>query len=676
MLVETRGISDLLSVCIVRFFCCACLMLCLDGSIDAEDLTETAHWAFRPLPPPDSLLSIRSDGGEATRLDSFLAATLAEKGLEPSPISDRRTLIRRLYFDVTGLPPDPGTLDSILNDHRPDSWERLVDRLLASPAYGEKWSRMWLDQVRYADLTATWLTETSTAWLYRDWVIRAFNEDVPYPEFVQRQLATDLMPETGPEDMPALGFLGLSPTYWKELKLSPEVIKTIVADEWEERVDMMSRTLLGLTVSCARCHDHKTDPITMRDYYALAGVVANIRLKDRPMLPEKQWKPIEKARAQVRQWRKELEMQAKHDTPESSHQAAEIETWIASLIKATPGYDLHMAHAIDDAFLEVIPDGPDATRLVYHERVDRDLNMHLRGDPNRTGDKISRGFLELFGGRTFDVDGSARLEWVRSVFKNSGALAARVIVNRVWMGHFGEGLVSTPGNFGRSGASPTHKDLLDDLSTRFVVNGWSLKWLHREILLSRIWRQSSQTNATALSSDPQNKLLWHMPRRRLSIEAWRDAMLAVSGTLYQGLGGVSENLSDSNNHRRTVYGTVHRRELHDILKLHDFPDPNRYSEQRIPTTTPVQQLFALNGSLIIVCSDRLANRCFRESGNDAEVSIRIMFKETLCRDPKSEELSMFLSYFNTEMDSGVGEIVALTRCAQTLLTSNEFLYVD
>lgn len=642
-------------------------------SPEPRDATE--HWAFKPLP-----LSGVNEFAEPVdgyhRIDAFIENTLSSKDLVFSPEADRRTLIRRVYFDLVGLPPDVDAMDDALMDKRPDAWSQLVDRLLSSPAYGEKWSRMWLDQVRYADQTAVWFENMGSAWLYRDWVIQALNDDIPYPEFVQRQLATDLMASTGSEDIPALGFLGLSPTYWKELKLAPEVIKTIVADEWEERVDMMSRTLLGLTVSCARCHDHKSDPVSMQDYYALAGIVANIRLTSRPIIPEQQWKPIAAAREQVRLWHDEINRLSKDESPDTEERIGEVKKQIAELKKKTPNYDLPMAHAIDDAYLEILPDGPDATKLVYLEHAHRDLESHVRGDPNRTGDTVQRGFFTVFGGGALGKNGDARLEWAKSLFEHAEGLAARVIVNRVWKEHFGEGMVATPGNFGLSGAVPIHRELLDDLAARFVVNGWSLKWLHREILLSRTWRQSSQMHAKGQMLDPENKLLWRMPRRRLYIEAWRDAMLAVSGRLDPSLGGASQNLSQSDNVRRTIYGTVHRRDLDVMLKLHDFPDPNRYSEQRIDTTTPVQQLFALNGPFVRDCSMHLADSIVARSGDGLSGWIKHLFRQVWGRTPTADEEVLFESYFESEAASNTDIREILARCAQTCITSNAFLYVD
>ena len=319
---------------------------------------------------------------------------------------------------------------------------------------------------------------------------------------------------------------------------------------------------------------------------------------------------------------------------------------------------------------------PDATKLVYLEHANRDLESHVRGDPNRPGDSVPRGFFTVFGGGSLGKDSDARLEWAESIFDQAGGLAARVIVNRVWKEHFGEGIVATPGNFGLSGAAPTHRELLDDLAARFVAHGWSLKWLHREILLSRTWRQTSRVHAPGQMVDPQNRLLWHMSRQRLPVESWRDAMLLISGRLDRSFGGASQDLSLPENVRRTVYGTVHRRDLNVMLKLHDFPDPNRYSEQRINTTTPVQQLFALNGPFVWDCSLQLADRIMARCGDGLSGWVTQLFRQVWGRSPTSEEEMLFESYFQSETVSNTHPREILARCAQTCITSNAFLYVD
>src|SRR5262245_37117786 len=263
-------------------------------------------WSLRPLQPSALPNVQRSDWSQGS-IDAFILARLESAGLEPSKQADRRTLIRRLSFDLIGLPPSPEEIEAFVHDDAPDAYERLVNQLLDSPHYGERWARHWLDLVRYCDVPESWAETDAAAWLYRDWVIQSFNEDLPYNVFVKRQLAADEMTDSSPDDIAALGFIGLSPSYWKELKLAPDVIKNIVAEEWEERIHTFSSTVLGLTVACARCHDHKFDPITQQDYYALAGVFASSRQISRPLLPADRAAQVMKVREEV----KRLEEQAK-----------------------------------------------------------------------------------------------------------------------------------------------------------------------------------------------------------------------------------------------------------------------------------------------------------------------------------------------------------------------------
>ncbi|MBC8113088.1 MAG: PSD1 domain-containing protein, partial [Candidatus Saccharimonas sp.] len=448
-----------------------------------------------------ALLSIRNPQSAIRNpLDSFIVAKLHENGLAPSSAADKRTLIRRLAFDLIGLPPSPDEVAEFLADERPDAYERLVDRLLASPHFGERWARYWLDLARYVDDTPDWQKTTEQAWLYRDWVVRAFNEDRPYDEFVKLQLAADMMPETVPEDYAALGFVGLSPQYWKELKLAPSVIEVIVADEWDERLDAVSRTFLGLTVACARCHDHKFDAITTRDYYALAGVFASTDLSDRPLLPSPTAELVREARHKVDSLKESL----KKTKGKESEEAQQLQQQIVDLREATPYFDTPMAPTIEEASVFVMPDGPDATKLDIRRRQPRDLPVFRRGNPSNPGDIVPRRFLELFSSATSQPfqQGSGRREFAEALFHDAQALTARVIVNRIWSHHFGKGLVRTPSDFGLQGERPSHPELLDWLSSEIAECGvrsaegedgrhraaWALKRFHRLLVTSSTYR--------------------------------------------------------------------------------------------------------------------------------------------------------------------------------------------
>jgi hypothetical protein len=576
------------------------------GGIDLE--AGRRFWSFQPLKRhPIPLL--RDARWPARRIDGFLLAAMESRGLSPSPEADRRTLIRRVTFDLTGLPPAPDEVEAFVADGRPDAYERLVDHLLASPAHGERWGRFWLDLARYCDVAEQWASTKGARHLYRDWVVQALNGDLGYDRFVQRQLAADLLDDCKRGDRAALGFLGLSPTYWKELKLDHQVIKGVFAEEWEERIHTLSSTALGLTVACARCHDHKFDPVSSRDYYALAGVFASVRQEDVAVADG----------------------------------------------KLVPG--------VVEGGVQVVPDGPHKTRLV-NLTGPVDVAMQIRGNPASAGPTVPRGFLAVLskGEPTRFTQGSGRLELARSLFAEGGPLAARVIVNRVWRHHFGEGLARTPSDFGSQGDRPTHPELLDDLAARFVEAGWSLKWLHREIVLSRAYRQGGSMGD---KGDPENRWLARRGKRVLEVEAWRDAMLAVTGELSRTVGGPAVSLDAPANDRRTIYGQVRRRELADVLRLYDFPDPTTHSAARIPTTTPLQGLYALNSPFVQARARALVQRLSPETS--AEARVRRAYQLLFARGPTPAEVGLAKEFLAGS---------PWEQYAQVLLTSNEFLYVD
>lgn len=627
---------------------------------------EAELWSFQPLDPGEPP-EVKDVDWPKTRVDSFVLARLEREGLEPAPPADSRRLLRRLHFVLTGLPPTP---EEAARFSPADVGEK-IEELLGSPHYGERWARHWLDLARYTDTTAGWLNSTASAWHYRDWVVDALNSDMPYDDFVRRQLATDLIGGTPPEDNAALGFLGLSPTYWKELKLPPEIIRKTVADEWEERIDAFGRTFLGLTLACARCHDHKSDPVSMADYYAIAGVFASVRLGDRPMMDETLWAPVKVAREKVAGLEKQLkDLNKKRGQIDDYENRAAILQGQIDELKKTPHYEMATANGVLEAALFVKDKGDQqGTILDYQPGMTRDLAIQRRGDPNNPGEVIERRFLSAFPGpggepRRF-LKGSGRLELADAMLQDARALVARVMVNRVWQHHFGRGIVETPSDFGREGSPPSHPALLDDLSSRFIANGWSLKWLHREILGSATWQQSSVA-AEASRRDPENRHFARMSLRRLDVESLRDSILFVSGTLDPGLGGLPRDLDSKGNVRRTLYGKIHRRDLNSVLRVHDFPDPTAHGASRIETTTPLQVLFALNSSFVMDQSEKLARR-IRSHPDPVGALYRILFQ----REPSPQERELGEQFTRREGDAGVW-----SRYVQAVLGSNEFVFVD
>ena len=588
-----------------------------DASTPAPGIDREAtrdSWAFRtPTRQPPPIVS--EPDWSRSPIDRFVLAKLDDAGLRPNPEADRRTLARRLSFDLVGLPPSPRMVESFVTDERPEAVDRLVDRLLDSPRFGERWARPWLDLARYAEDQAHIVGDDTSlcypnAYRYRDWVIEALNDDLPFDEFVRLQLAADLLTPEVEADDAALGFIGLGPKYYN--RRSPEVM----AEEWEDRVDVVSRGLLGLTVACARCHDHKFDPIPTEDYYALAGVFASTTMFNRPLGEAVETKKNGEA-----------------EEPEDA---------------------LH----------------------VVRDESPKDLHIFIRGNIEQQGELAPRHFLSAFAAGEptplGDSESSGRADLARSIADPGNPLTARVFVNRVWGHLFGRPIVGTPSNYGKLGEPPTHPELLDDLAARFVDEGdWSLKWLVRELATSATYRQSSAITEEGRAIDPGNALIGRMNRKRLSVEGWRDAMLAASGRLDAAVGGPSIDPSNPDERRRTVYSRVSRLDLHPMLARFDFPDPNAHSSGRNRTTTPLQKLFLLNSPFYVQQAEALADRLDREAGDDRE-AITLAYRLLFGRPPADEELRLGLEF----LGAAGPDAASRSAYAQALLASNEFYIID
>lgn len=655
-------------------------------TIDIEE--GRRHWSFQPLVQSQPALS--SDGWQHNRLDAFIREAQAEQGVKPGDAAPRAKLLRRAKFDLVGLPPSAEELAEFMADSSPRAFEERVDRWLASPRYGERWARLWLELARYCDIAESWAETQGNAYLYRDWVVSALNKDVPFDRFATLQMAADQMPDVDPSDLAALGFLGLSPTYWKELQLPVEIIKTIVSDEYEERVHTFSSTFLGLNIACARCHDHKFDPITVQDYYALAGVFASTRMADRALTSGIDSLKVFEARQQVTKWEAEqkklqsdiqaLTAKAGGEQPaEDAKRATDLNEQMVKLVaqieaaKALPGFNMPLAPGAIDATLDVRhAENTHGSRIVYEDRP-RDMAIEIRGNPNKPGAVVPRGYVAVLShdSPAHFTHGSGRLELAQCMFTESQPLVSRVIVNRIWKWHFGLGLVDTPSDFGIQGRQPTHPKLLDDLAMRFVQSGWSIKALHREIMLSATYQQACQTPAT---DEIARKTYAGLSLRRLEVEQWRDAMLIASGLIDFAMGGPPKELVENENVRRTLYGTVKRRELTDLLRLNDFPDPVTHSPSRVPTTTPLQQLYTLNSPFMQQQAAELVARLRRETADDAvdRDRIRIVnaYKIVFGRLPTTKEYELGAAFVQTN------DPAAWQQYCQVLLGSNEFLFID
>ncbi len=771
------------------------------GGIDWK--AARSFWSFRPIRLP-SLPEVRDASWPKTGIDRFILAKLEAQGLRPVGPADPRTLIRRATFDLIGLPPTPEEVEAFVKAYgaKPQAaYEALVDRLLASPHYGERWGRYWLDVARYAeDQAHTFAVQPYTnAWRYRDWVIDALNADVPYDRFVKLQIAADLVEGDSPGecgDRAALGFFGLGAQYYKNSDAAKAA-----ADELDDRVDTLARGFLGLTVSCARCHDHKFDPIPTQDYYSIAGVFSNCKLAPVPLAPKaevdryqegqklvqetdrkvKEFVRVEKthlaeARSQevaaymtaawklkarrqehanyaaaeqakedkldaatldrwakfldggqktaqpvpaLDAWRK-LPMPAKGSPPEPGAEvqetAKQFQEEVQKLLtqkgmpaKDAPKNDLlallfgdNGVMPVSDKDLDaalsaekkatldgmkaeldrVTKSAPPAPPMAHglSEAGTADLKVYVRGNPAQQGDVAPRRFLRVLAGDDPPrfTQGSGRKELAEAIASPDNPLTARVIVNRVWAWHFGRGIVGTPSNFGNLGERPTHPELLDYLAARFIASGWSLKALHRDIMLSAVYQLGADHDDAATQADPDNRLLWHFSRRRLDVEAWRDALLAVSGQLDAGFGGPTTDLGSPQNRRRTVYGKISRHDLNGLLRLFDFPDANITSEKRTETTVPQQQLFVLNSPFFVAQAKALAARVKAEADNEPG-RVKRAYLLAFGRPPAEAELQLGLRYLagtDAPDDAAKNQLTRWERYAQALLASNEFLYLD
>jgi len=664
--------------------------------------------------------------------------------LKPAPPADKRTLIRRVYFDLIGLPPPPPEVENFLADETRDAYAQLVDRLLASPRYGERWGRHWFDVARYADTAGDNADyPIPEARLYRDYVIDSFNADKPYDEFVQEQIAGDILAKLGPnekfaERVSATGFLALSRRY----ATAPFELMHLTV---EDSIEVMGRAFMGLTLRCARCHDHKYDPLTQKDYYALYGFFASTqypyagseefeskkfdRTGFQSLLPPEQAAPQLKAyqqkiqviQAEIKQT--ELESDLGQKIAELKSQI-EIKTKeVDALEKAQQNADAPKKELVKlnkerdetnkqlEAKLKPMRSelrrlqrlGVPETLLCAYAITDFkpvDAQIQIRGEPNELGPVVKRR-VPKFLSRDVDLDipdgSSGRLQLAQWLTRPEHPLTARVMVNRIWQHHFGKGIVATPSNFGLRGDAPTHPELLDYLAARFVESGWSIKAIHRLILLSKTYQLSSAYQASDATRDPANKFYWRFDRRRLDAESIRDAMLAAAGNLDLTRPGAHpfpkiedwhwtqhnpfKAVYDSNH--RSVYLMTQRIQRHPYLALFDAPDANTSTDVRADSTVPLQALYLMNNKFVQEQAAALAKRMVSMADTTSE-RIRLAGELAWSRQPTAKEIkraARFLEHYRKELaDSGVAEakceLETWTSYARVVLTANEFFYVD
>jgi hypothetical protein len=795
-----------------------------------------AHWSFQPIRRPAVPETRNSKSETRNPIDAFLLEQLEAAGLRFAPPAEKRVLIRRVYFDLIGLPPTPAEIDAFLVDKSADAYEKVVDRLLMSPQYGERWARHWLDLVRYAETFGHEFDfEIADAWRYRDYVVRSFNADVPYNQFLTDHIAGDLLekPRRNPKTGVNESIMGTGFWWLGEAKHSPVDSRGDYADRTDNQIDVFGKSVLGLTLACARCHDHKFDPIATKDYYALFGVLSSSRFQradindpetagklldeiaelkrslqghDEPKslgIPSANpavtaWRdksiPFEKF---DQDWRKRwdasglaLRPAAGNGYPHSSREARKLAGALRSptfiidkpyLAVRVAGRDAKsrlilngiqliqnpiyggLAQTVNHgeelrwitfdlrmwkeqpAYLELLDDGPgyfamseawfadspppaDANPKAWlwdpgaeddkktierireldaklpevqrapamRDGTGRNEHIFIRGNHKTPGAEAPRAFLEAFGRPAFTASGSGRVELAHAVTDPTNPLTARVIVNRIWQHHFGEGIVRSPDDFGYQGQRPTHPQLLDWLASEFMARGWSIKQMHRSILTSAAYMQSSRATAEqaakAVTADPQNKLLHRQNVRRLEAEAIRDAILLVSGRLDRTMEGpgVLPYLTEhqvgrgrpasgplDGNGRRSIYLQVRRNFLSPMFVAFDYPTPFTTIGRRTVSNVPAQALAMLNNPFVLQQAELWAKKSLASPGA-AEQRVRDMYTAAFGRMPTKDEAALAVEFVR-DLSKDYGQVdhpKAWSDLAHVLFNAKEFIFVE
>jgi len=780
-----------------------------------------AHWAYQPVKNP-AVPEVQNNAWPRTPIDNFVLAKLEENGMKPSPQAAKETLLRRATFDLIGLAPTPEEIRAFVNDQSPNAFEKVVDRLLASPHYGERWGRFWLDSARYSDTSGSEKNNNKEdyryayAWTYRDYVINAFNQDKPYDEFLKEQIAADKLPgaDKDPSRLAALGFL----TVGKRFQNPNDTI--------DERIDTLSKATMALTVACARCHDHKFDPIPTADYYSLHGIFAStIEPADKPLIgappggPDYQdylaklhkieqrnretyFNYVETKSAEFRakagtylltsvfyrknnqeaiKQRNELIAKNKLDRdlyqnlrivrkdndlfapllrfselgedrfteqqvrnvlrqiesgkilrwqlnplvvaafkdvePESIHSMQDVADVYGKLFASIDGkareyfracrtatepkidgWDPHLVELIncpaaaepacvlDTEHLKLAaadlpqqnnkayqrfdfaeinelqlthPGAPARAMVVADSPSPRNSPIFIRGEAQNRGPIVPHRFLEILSGpnRQPFKGGSGRLDLAEAIASKSNPLTARVMINRIWMHHFGEGFVRTVDDLGVQSEPPSHPELIDYLATRFMNDGWSIKRMHKLIMMSAAYQQSSDTNTAYAQKDPANRLLWRANLRRLDFEAVRDAMLQFTGKLDPTIGGKPVNLTDEPySNRRSVYGYIDRGNVPELMQQFDFADPDMANSKRTTTIVPQQALFFMNSPMSVDVARKVTSRPEFLSARDDAGRVRAIYQVLFQRNPRPEEIRAAADFYNAKVTSSGAQL--------------------
>ncbi len=626
------------------------------------------HWAWEPVRKPVPP-KVSDESWVRNPIDLFVLAKLESAGLEPAPGADPATLVRRMHLDLTGLPPTPDAVAEFVEAARRDpqgAVEQKTTELLGSVRYGERWARHWLDVARYSDGFGGFLDrrnqELTQAWRYRDWVVSAFNDDLPYDRFIKLQISGDLVGGIG--DAVATGFFALGP-YYSSDGGDPDSVAQARGETLDDRIDTLTRGFMAVTVSCARCHDHKFDPIPQQDYYSLAGIFDNTMSGELPLVPEGVVEAYDDYQEKIKAAQRrgaDLRARAREEKRElSAEEEKLVKQWKAEVEKlkegTPPKYDF--AH-------------------VLAETGNQDMPVATRGNLRTPGDMAPRRFLRVLSRVDTPrfTQGSGRIELAEAVASSANPLTARVMVNRVWMHHFGKALVRSPGNFGTLGRAPTHEQMLNWLAASFMESGWSLKSLHRLIMTSATYQMSSRFDVRAFALDSDNELLWRMNPRRMDVESWRDSLLAVTRELDLEMGGPPvDDITGSR--RRTLYAKVSRNGdqsgSDQFLRLFDFPIMRATVPERGTSIVPQQFLFLMNSPFMVDRAKALSKRLENDFADDSE-RIGRAYRLLFGRSPSDEETGLALRFLRAESPSGM-ELTPWERYGQVLMSSNEFMYV-
>ncbi len=692
-------------------------------------------WAIQPVTSV-AAPAVKDRAWATNSIDAFVLSKLEDKGIHPNAKADKITLLRRASLVMTGLPPTSEQVQEFLADNSPKAWEKQVDRLLASPRYGERWARHWLDLARYADSEGFKSDETRpNIYRFRDYVIQSFNEDKPYDRFVKEQIAGDELYPNDPQALVATGF---------NRHFADESNARNIAQRRQELLndvtDTVASTFMGLTYGCARCHDHKFDPILHKDYYRLQSFFSNTRIEDKAVLmrgdEHATWKSRYEAWDQkTRTIRDEMAklaapMVAKIDKENMDKFPEEIQDAVNTAPEKRTPFQWHMFYKAKPQIYHSEADGarllkgedakryaalkaelknfdpikpaelPVAQAMIDNEAPGAPRTFVLRGGAyDAPLEEVQPGFLSILDPSNAKIAQPAGLATSgrRSVLANwladaKNPLTARVMVNRVWNYHFGKGIVGTPSDFGVMGERPANKELLDTLTTSFTSNGWSLKKLHKQILMSSTWQQSTEFNAKTAEVDPDNKLLWRYNRRRLEGEAIRDSMLAVSGTLNEKMygpgvfpplppgvvtrGGWKNDEVESESNRRSVYVFVRRNTRYPMFEAFDMPDTHESCARRNATVTPGQSLELMNNQLVSSWARKFAERVSNDQGVSEDAKIDRAWKMAFARTPSAEEKKQSAEFLAKQTALLSDGKAAFADLCHMLFNSNEFLYIN